>query len=65
MTRATMRHAQTPRRRTSSTAPPFAPTERSGLTCESQYRAEIEAYEDSRSFRETNIAMRVNRAVGF
>jgi hypothetical protein len=32
---------------------------------QSAYAAEVQAYEDSRAFRETNITMRTNRAVGF
>ena len=31
----------------------------------SAYAAEIEAWLDSKDYRETNIAMRTNRAVGF
>jgi len=32
---------------------------------QSAYAAEIAAYEDSKRFREINIEMRTNRAVGF
>lgn len=65
MTRATRTMQQTPQQQNVQHRATFAPQGKSGLTCESRYAAEIAAYEDSRRFKATDIAMRTNRAVGF
>ena len=65
MTRATIGHTQTATQQNVHRVATFAPDERSGITCSSRYQAEIEAYEDGKRFKATDITMRTNRAVGF